>query len=59
MYDKFVTAIQPFAFTIVILAGATLAGWINVTNGKLVGYAAVFCGVMLVINHVVNQVKKG
>lgn len=59
MYERIVTAIEPFALTLIILAGAQLSGWMTVTNGKMVGYATVFFGVALVLNHIVKQVQKG
>jgi hypothetical protein len=65
MLNKITLSIEPFALTIIILAGASLAGWVNFSNGRIVGDATVFCGVLLTLNHVVKQfsnqqpVKKG
>ena len=63
MLDKLVNAIEPFALTIIILAGASLAKWITFTNTYVVGVATVFCGILLVVNHVFKQIntpnKKG
>lgn len=56
MLNKLVTALEPFAFTIIILAGASLAGWVQFTNRDIVGIVTVFCGVLLVINHVAKQI---
>jgi len=58
MLNKFVTAIEPFALTIIILAGASLAGWINFTNKYVVGIVTVFCGILLVVNHIYKQMSK-
>ena len=58
MIDKLVTAIEPFALTVITLAGASLAGWINFTNKYIVGVATVFCGILLIVNHVFKQVSK-
>lgn len=57
MYEKIVTAVEPFALTMVILSGANQAGWVQFTNHDIVGYVTVFVGAILVINHVVRQVS--
>jgi hypothetical protein len=56
MLDKFITAIEPFALTVIVLAGASLAGWVTFTNTKVVGIAAVFCGILLIVRHVYVRV---
>ncbi|UOF80542.1 phosphoinositide-interacting protein family [Caudoviricetes sp.] len=56
MFEKLVTALEPFGFTVIILAGATLAGWVKFTNSYVVGVAAVSFGILLVIKHIVLQV---
>lgn len=58
MFDKIVTAIEPFALTVIILSGASLAGYVKFTNSDIVGTVAVFSGFLLVINHIVKQVSK-
>lgn len=58
MLEKIVTAIEPFALTIIVLAGASLAGWVHFTNSSIIGVATVFAGVLLVLVHVVKQVTK-
>jgi hypothetical protein len=57
MFEKLITALEPFGFTIIILAGATLAGWVKFTNSYVVGVAAVGFGIMLILKHVVLQVQ--
>jgi hypothetical protein len=56
MLNRIVTAIEPFALTVIILAGASLAGWVKFVNASIIGIVAVFCGLLLVINHVAKQV---
>jgi hypothetical protein len=58
MLNKFITAIEPFALTIIILAGASLAGWVTFTNHYVVGVATVACGILLTVNHVYKQLSK-
>lgn len=52
MFSKLVTAIEPFAFTLVILAGANLAGWVEFSNRDIVGIVVVFLGSLLIIKHI-------
>lgn len=63
MLEKTVNAVEPFALTVIVLAGASLAGWISFTDKYIVGVATVFCGILLVVNHVFKQItnpkKKG
>lgn len=59
MLNKIVTALEPFALTVIILAGASLAGWVKFTNTYVVGVATVFCGILLTVNHVRKQITKG
>lgn len=56
MFDRIVTAIEPFGLTLVILAGANLAGWLEFSNRDIVGIVVVFVGVLLVLNHIFKQV---
>lgn len=58
MFDKFVTAIEPFAFTLIILAGANLAGWVEFSNRDIVGIVIVFLGALLVVKHISRQITK-
>jgi len=57
MLNKVIIATEPFAFTVIILAGASLAGWVSFSNRDIVGIATVFCGILLIINHVVKQIS--
>jgi hypothetical protein len=57
MFEKFVTAVEPFGLTMVVIAGLVLAGRIDVADHVIVGYAAVFVGVGLIIVHVLKQMK--
>lgn len=57
MLDKFLVAIEPFALTFVILAGASLAGWIQFSNRAIVGVVVVFFGLLLVIKHMTTQIR--
>lgn len=57
MFEKLVTAIEPFGISIVILAGAVLANWIPISNQYPVGIVVVVFGIMLMVNHVVKQLK--
>ena len=58
MFNKFVTAIEPFAFTLVILAGANLAGWVEFSNRDIVGIAIVFFGSLLIVKHIVGHMSE-
>ena len=52
MFNRLVTSIEPFAFTLIILAGASMAGWVQFTNNDIVGIALVFFGSLLIIKHI-------
>lgn len=56
-FERFVATIEPFALTIIILAGANLAGWVTFTNNYWVGIATVFCGILLVVTHIISQMS--
>lgn len=57
MFNKFITSIEPFALTLIVLAGMSLAGWLQFTNHAIVGVATVFVGVLLVIRHITLQMS--
>lgn len=57
MFEKLTTALEPFGFTVIILAGATLAGWVEFTNSYVVGVATVGFGILLILKHIVLQVQ--
>lgn len=58
MLDKALSAIEPFALTVIFLAGASLAGYVKFTNGKMVGEATIFFAVLLIIKHVVGRITE-
>lgn len=55
--EKFVTAIEPFALTLIVISGASLAGWIHFSNQYIVGVATVFFGILLTVKHIALQLK--
>jgi hypothetical protein len=57
MIDKLIEAIEPFALTLIIFTGATMAGWVKFSNERYVGYAVVFFGILLFIKHVMSRIK--
>lgn len=61
MLDKIITALEPFAVTVIILAGASMTHWVQFTNTYAVGVATVFCGILLMLKHLIAQIttKKG
>jgi hypothetical protein len=56
-FERFIGTIEPFALTVIILAGANLAGWVTFTNNYWVGISTVFCGILLVVTHIVSQMS--
>lgn len=58
MFNKLVTAIEPFGLTAIILCGMTVAGWIQFSNDDIVGIVTVFFGSLLVVNHIAKQIAK-
>lgn len=58
MFDKILNAVEPYALTLIVLAGASLAGWVEFTNHVVVGYATVFCGILLVVKHFYQTITK-
>lgn len=57
MFEKLIAAIEPFALTLIVIAGASLAGWIHFSNQYVVGVATVFFGILLTVKHVFTQVR--
>lgn len=57
MFEKTIEAIEPFALGTIIIAGASLASWIDFSNKRIVGIIVVGFGVLLVIKHIVTRVK--
>ncbi len=56
-FEKLVTSIEPFAFTLVVIAGASLAGWVDFSNKYAVGVTVVFLGILLMLKHIVSSVR--
>ncbi len=57
MFERLVTAIEPFALTVVVISGLVLAGRVKVADSGIIGMVTVFVGVALIIVHVVKQFK--
>lgn len=57
MFEKLVTSLEPFAYGIIILSGASMAGYASFTNDHLVGVVTVFFGILLAVKHVVSQIQ--
>lgn len=57
MFNRLVTAIEPFAFTLIILAGANLAGWVQFSNRDIVGIVIVFLGSLLIVKHIWGHIS--
>lgn len=56
MFEKIVTAVEPFGLTMVVIAGLVLANRLQVSDRVIVGYITTFIGVSLIVVHVVRQV---
>lgn len=56
MFNRLVTSVEPFAFALVILAGANLAGWVEFSNHGIVGVVIVFIGSLLIVKHIVGHI---
>lgn len=56
MFEKIVTALEPFALTIIVIAGLVLSDRIQIADRGIVGTVTIFVGVSLIIVHVVKQV---
>lgn len=57
MFERIVNAVEPFALTMVIIAGLILSGGIKVANSHTVGYATIFVGVCLVIVYIGKELR--
>lgn len=57
MFERLITAVEPFGLTIVVIAGLVLAGRVKVADSGIVGMVTVFVGVALIVIHVYKQVK--
>lgn len=52
MIHKLISGLEPFIYSLVIFAGAALAGWIKFSSPRPVGYALVVFGLLLVIEYI-------
>ena len=59
MFEKIVTAVEPFGLTMVVLAGLILAERIELADRVIVGYVTVFVGAALIIVHITKQLTSG
>lgn len=57
MFEKVTTTLEPFALTMVVIAGLVLAGRIEVADRGIVGYVTIFVGVALILVHVIKDLK--
>lgn len=57
MLEKIINSIEPFAIGLVILAGASLAGWVEFSNPYVVGICAFAAGILLMLGYAVKQFK--
>lgn len=58
MFEKIIEAITPFGLTFIVLAGTILTGWVKITNPYIVGVGVVGFGILLIVAHIVERVKK-
>lgn len=57
MFERIVTAVEPFGLTMVVLAGLILADRIQIADRVIVGYVTVFVGAALIIVHITRQMR--
>jgi hypothetical protein len=57
MFERLVTAIEPFALTIVVISGLVLSGRVQVADRGIIGMVTVFIGVALIVIHIFKEVK--
>lgn len=58
MFDKIMDAITPLALTLIVLAGMSLAGWVQFTSGAyIVGIVTVFAGILLLVTDIWKKVR--
>lgn len=57
MFEKVVTAVEPFGLAMVVITGLTLGDRIQVADRGIVGIVTVFIGVALILVHITKQVK--
>ena len=58
MFDKIIDAITPFALGLIVLAGMSLAGWVEFPGKEvLVGIATVFAGILLITADIWRKIR--
>lgn len=57
MFEKIVTAVEPFGLTMVVVAGLVLSDRMQVSDRAIVGYVTIFIGVALIVVHITKQIK--
>ena len=58
MFDKVINAINPFALGLIVLAGMSLAGWVQFPGKEaFVGFATVFAGILLIVADIWRKVR--
>jgi len=55
MFEKVVTAFEPFGLTIVVIAGLALTNRLKFADNAIVGYVTIFIGLSLIIVHITRQ----
>lgn len=58
MFERIIKAVEPFGFTLIVLVGASLAGWVNFSNQAPVGVTVFGFGILFMVNHIVIRVKE-
>lgn len=58
MFEKFVASIAPFGYALILLAGASLAGWVNFSNKYVVGVGVVAFAILFIVVHITQQLRK-
>lgn len=56
MFEKIVTAVEPFGLTMVVIAGLVLAKRVEIADSVIVGYVTIFVGAALIVVHITRQV---
>jgi hypothetical protein len=57
MFEKIVTALEPFALTMVVIAGLILTNRIQIIDHGIIGYVTIVIGAALIIVHIGRQIK--
>lgn len=57
MFDSIVTALEPYALGLVVIAGLIMTGRVQVSDNVIVGIVLTFIGVALIIVHVIKSYR--